>query len=882
MKKIFTLSLLLVLALTANAQYRKSWDFTKWSAATIANLKSDANWTIDEKGNGSKTEFFTDKQCLWEVNAIASEDGYVVANDVVIEELKGLTYLKPASKGLAVVSGNIDWVTRDGDGFGPYAGDQFLWLCSKNANFFIIPHVELGTTIKMGVESHKFSSARGVTLYIGQDNTGTAIPDPVDTDGNAISGGNVTNYKDVIYTVPADAEATNADGTVDLCVRCNSGGGMHIYYITVGDGDSPATEDAKKVAYLGTNDDFSLSMFDASVVDATVVDAVPTLDNLQENYEALVIGTGATEAQLAAVKDIIAFFPVVNTNPALYAALGLGSAAEAANSTLTVTDANNAIFEGVDDAFETAGISALTLGEYFANDLVLAKAGDAVAMHVHNAGRNAYYFVPVDENTEALYQLLSNTIIAASKTKRAVSAVGTPNITFTQADGVSTVTITAANSQKIYYTTNGATPDFQSTVYTGPFDVTENTTVRAFATGDGYTNSEAASKEITIATQVAAPTISIAREAGKSTVTITAAEGASVFFNFNGAKTAALSQAYTEPIVLDEPATIYALATADGSLPSEVASQFVGIDGITSANIRLDVVAHFDANQTDWYINNAEILPDQNGSASAYYFWGKTAWNYYSEEVDHEEIVKASDGETDSTVYVYKPNAEALKVVNPLNENGWVIKSEGQVLTGELQLAPGDGVGNGATGRYAEEAIDFMPAGLDNNVTKGVLTYGGKTSGNPYTGRVESTSKIAGPFDIVVFCGNGNGSGKAILEIQTSTDGENWTKLDSLKLADTQRYIKRTKASYEGTDEVFVRVAHVGGSTKAQLYDLYILNNGEKSQAYSEEATGIKNVKPAIAGKSAIFNLNGVRQQSLKRGLNIIIENGKARKVMVK
>jgi len=41
-------------------------------------------------------------------------------------------------------------------------------------------------------------------------------------------------------------------------------------------------------------------------------------------------------------------------------------------------------------------------------------------------------------------------------------------------------------------------------------------------------------------------------------------------------------------------------------------------------------------------------------------------------------------------------------------------------------------------------------------------------------------------------------------------------------------------------------------------------------------------VKPAIATKAAIYNLNGVRQQSLKRGLNIIIENGKARKVMVK
>ena len=42
MKKLFTLAMLLVLALTVNAQetYRKSWDFTKWSATTVANLAS--------------------------------------------------------------------------------------------------------------------------------------------------------------------------------------------------------------------------------------------------------------------------------------------------------------------------------------------------------------------------------------------------------------------------------------------------------------------------------------------------------------------------------------------------------------------------------------------------------------------------------------------------------------------------------------------------------------------------------------------------------------------------------------------------------------------------------------------------------------------------
>ena len=94
--------------------------------------------------------------------------------------------------------------------------------------------------------------------------------------------------------------------------------------------------------------------------------------------------------------------------------------------------------------------------------------------------------------------------------------------------------------------------------------------------------------------------------------------------------------------------------------------------------------------------------------------------------------------------------------------------------------------------------------------------------------------------------------------------------------------MKRNKLSYEGTDEVYVRLAHVGGNSAGQVFDIYLMNNGEKSKAYSEEAVGISNVKNVFAGKAAIYNLNGVRQQSMKRGLNIIVENGKARKVLVK
>lgn len=891
MKKIFTLLTLLVLAMTVNAQetYRKSWDFTKWSTTTIANLKAEAakvtinadqtgvtdgggaTWSDMEKTSSCGTYTASKDKCWWQVT-----HGVTTANGEEIAEFEGLTFTNESDRNLAIA---LDYPTTS---LGTYHGPSYLWLGGATKNYFIIPGIAPGTTIRMGVESHKPSEGRGVQLFIAKSKTdkthGTQLKAP---DGTEVAVPTV--YADQEWLLPADipeADQANAneDGTYNVVVYNTNG--CHVYYITVGDGDAPQTEEAKKVAYLGTNEDSALGMFDDGIVAATVVDAVPAIDALQENYDALVIGTGATEAQLAAVKDIIAFFPVVNTNPALYAALELGSAADAASSTLTVTATNNGIFEGLDETIETAGISALTLGDYFAKDDVLAKAGDAVAMHVHNAGRNAYYFVPVDENTEALYQLLSNTIIAASKTKKPVAAVGTPNITFTQADGASTVTITAANAQTIYYTIGGATPDYQSTIYTGPFDVTENTVVRAVATGDGYINSEGASKEITIASKAAVPTIAVAREAGKSTVTLsTTTVGVDIYYNFAGQSATTASVKYSEPFEVTTPATLTVFAgAADGILASETAQQFIGVDGIDNKNIRWDVIGHFDANE-EWKGKGQQT--DDNGNiinANYFFTWGKNAGQYWDET--SEQVQKVDDEGNPATdddgnpVMTYTKALEA----STFEAGGWILKSIGQVMTWE-SLNIGWNIGDTSM-RNPDTAEDAIGVNDEQGITANALTFGKQPSDGPFNASLETTGKYQGPFDVVVYAGNGNEGEIPTMQIETSTDGETWTKLGDVAFSLIKRNWKKTQMSFEGTDEVYVRLLHTKAKSGAQIYDIYILNNGEKSKAYTEEATGISNVKNVFAGKTAIFNLNGVRQQSLKRGLNIVIENGKAKKVM--
>ena len=85
---------------------------------------------------------------------------------------------------------------------------------------------------------------------------------------------------------------------------------------------------------------------------------------------------------------------------------------------------------------------------------------------------------------------------------------------------------------------------------------------------------------------------------------------------------------------------------------------------------------------------------------------------------------------------------------------------------------------------------------------------------------------------------------------------------------------------YTGTDEVYVRTRIAEGGSKAGFYDIYIIGLAPESPIYS----GIKDIREnkTVGQPAAIYNINGTRLQCAKRGLNIIVENGVARKVIVK
>ena len=236
-----------------------TWDFTQWSDVTITNLKADAaaskteGWSDVEKkatadANGEPTELSKDN-CFWFAGT-ANADGELEANGQVIEELKGLTFQTAtynSARSIAIAVNYKDLQVYDDQGqvtgsagFGPYNGASYFWLGGGDKDCFVIKNVKVGTTITMGVESHKLTNARGVKLMLD----GTELKDP---DGNDVAAPTV--YAEQTWLVPYPASALSAKGgalsaddddeVVDITVHNTNG--CHIYFIDAEIGEPTPT-----------------------------------------------------------------------------------------------------------------------------------------------------------------------------------------------------------------------------------------------------------------------------------------------------------------------------------------------------------------------------------------------------------------------------------------------------------------------------------------------------------------------------------------------------------------------------------------------------------------------------------------------------------------
>ena len=333
----------------------------------------------------------------------------------------------------------------------------------------------------------------------------------------------------------------------------------------------------------------------------------------------------------------------------------------------------------------------------------------------------------------------------------------------------------------------------------------------------------------------------------------------------------------------ERPITVF--AASQDYVASELVTQNIPVESPITFT---ETLAHMDAAKEPYYSKQwalqeaGEASNINSNSKVAYFFsWGKTKTAYPYYDTTAEPISTSVDPETGDEVNVYPKSAEEFFDF----ENGWAIRSRGHVICEEITIKPGKDIGVGSS--YNPATVDEYEFSEDYPCTDFYLNISewNTNAGDPRSGIIYTTNKFKGPFAILSYISNGNsGTGpKVVFETGTDNEGDatetTWNVIgDTCVLNQGQRLYKKFLRVYEGTDEVYVRTRIADGGSKAGFYDIYILG----LDANSPYLTGIEKVAPADKA-AAIYSLSGARQEQVKRGLNIVIdEQGNAKKVMVK
>ena len=390
MKKIFTLlALILTVSVCANAQkYRKTWDFRNgFSAATIAALQADMEQNGATGGNSHWRDYEKDaaltgggQGAFWcsDNGAVGNDEGFVTTTvdgvSTVIPELEGLTLKGIKAKGLVIAYNYAQSANENApNGLFPN-GKSFLWFNGKGLTFNI-KNVKKGETLKMGIESHKNTEARGIDISVDGEQL------------NPESGNNVpTYYEDVVWNIPDDTP--DVDDYVDVKVTTTNG--CHIYYIIVGEGDSQ--EDMKTniglvLSLEGVSPEslpIFASMYTNEDINVTPIDVSGDISNVTSDFlrtfdvVAVAPNIAPDNAIVPVLKEALPFVPMLNTNGSLYNAWGYGEAV-VTDPFGIVKDTKSDLFKNIElpEIEEGASgivftnqtpITAVKLGEYFADD----------------------------------------------------------------------------------------------------------------------------------------------------------------------------------------------------------------------------------------------------------------------------------------------------------------------------------------------------------------------------------------------------------------------------------------------------------------------------------------------------------------------------------
>ena len=264
------------------------------------------------------------------------------------------------------------------------------------------------------------------------------------------------------------------------------------------------------------------------------------------------------------------------------------------------------------------------------------------------------------------------TVIAtASVSVSVIEKCATPVITFEPSSDATTAMTTLSTTTEnasIYYTIDGGEPSTSSTLYTGPFNVSNGQTVRAITVKPGCKESEVTTSTF-VAEKVALPSIDIASN-GVSFSCET--PGVSFYYTINGDNpTTSLTPWNGTPITgLSEGTTIKVIAAKTGMIPSDMASKiYYPATGISGSVVTLN-----DYEDHKWsYYSDAECPIHSLNPADVkitYYGNGtKTVTNASAAEVVESPTSFSLDATTvkvgpndDANVFVYYKTLERENV----------------------------------------------------------------------------------------------------------------------------------------------------------------------------------------------------------------------------
>ena len=319
--------------------------------------------------------------------------------------------------------------------------------------------------------------------------------------------------------------------------------------------------------------------------------------------------------------------------------------------------------------------------------------------------------------------------------------------------------------------------------------------------------------------QPAAPVITYKESKGKTQLFFECSTpDAQIWYNFKNSTDTIASSLYTPDsidvvILMPQDVTAFATVGEPGeAVFSEITQQRVLV---RKPRVVIDVAGHFRAAKWDDVANGAGVFPI-----------GKTATSMYDTTADPIGTIVDPDTGDETPVY---PEVEWMTRDEAGDAPEWQIMTKGQSVLWQNLTAQTSQIGTNEGGYYPSVAEDIDPL---FPITSYDIQFYAVFAGEPANAAIKSKKMYQGPLDIVTIA---NMQGGPILA-QVSADGETWTTVgDEIAKTGYTRMWKKYTNSYNGTDEVYVRIAQTSGGSGPKIFDIYVANEGENSKALLEQ-----------------------------------------------